>query len=250
MTGWPDASFALLKQYVDQLGYRGLRSRRRCASVLRRFQRFVMARSRTTTLSRGVIESWLRAGDTVSPRSLVIRRAQIVDTFLDWLVAGGHLQANPFAELRAACRPRGTRSIVPALLSEDPDAALARLRPPPRYGSHVGPALRDHVERMRALGYKCDEKPYLRLDRFAQERAGADTEPLDGLIHAYAAEPRSPAVQYCQRTLRSRPLRTLKSGPPPGAGRCVDGVVRGPHATGTGWGSGTRVAAMARSRSR
>ena len=105
MIGWPDASFALLKHYVDQLDYCGPRSRRPCASVLRRFQRFVMARSSTPALSRGVIEAWLRAGDAVSPRSLVIRRAQIVDTFLDWLVARGHLHANPFAELRATCRP-------------------------------------------------------------------------------------------------------------------------------------------------
>jgi integrase/recombinase XerD len=196
MTGWPDASFALLKHYVDQLDYCGPRSRRPCASVLRCFQRFVIARSPTPALSRGVIKAWLRAGDAVSPRSLVIRRAQIVDTFLDWLVARGHLHANPFAELRATCRPRGTRSIVPALLSEDPEAALAQLRPPPRYGSCVGPTLRDHVERMQTLGYKCDEKPYLRFDRFAQRRAGAEAEPLDGLIHAYAAESRSPAVHY------------------------------------------------------
>lgn len=54
----------------------------------------------------------------------------------------------------------------------------------------------------------------------------------------------------CQRTLRSRPLRTLKSGPPPGARRGVGRVVRGPHAAGTGWGSGVRAAAIARSRSR
>lgn len=210
MIGWPDASFALLRQYVDQLDYRGPRSRRPCASVLRRFQRFVVARSPTAALSRGVIEAWLRAGDAVSPRSLVIRRAQIVDTFLDWLVAAGHLHANPLAELRQACRPRGTRSIVPALLSEDPDAALERLRPPPRYGSRVGPALRDHVERMQALGYKCDEKPYLRLDRFAQRRATADAEPLDGLIHAYVAEPRSPAVQYEHVRIGRALLRALQ----------------------------------------
>ncbi len=54
----------------------------------------------------------------------------------------------------------------------------------------------------------------------------------------------------CQRTLRSRPLRTLKSGPPPWGGAVGCGAVGRPHAVATGWGSGTRVAAMARSRSR
>lgn len=228
MTAWPDASFALLKRYVDQLDYRGPRSRRPCASVLRRFQKFVMARSATPGLSQAVIALWLRAGDAVSPRSLVIRRAQIVDTFLDWLVGAGHLDANPFADLRQACRPRGIRSIVPALISDDSEAELARLRPLPRYGSRVGPVLRDHVARMRTLGYKCNEKALLRLDRFAQQRSGA--EPLPGLMHAYATEPRSPAVQYEHvRVVRTmvRALRRIDPSveDPPGFDRMLKQAV-------------------------
>lgn len=195
MMVWPDASFALLKRYVDQLGYRGPRSRRPCASILRRFQKFVMERAAMPMLSRPVIEAWLRAGDVGSPRSLVIRRAQIVDRFLDWLVAHGHLDANPFAELRAQCAPRGTRSIVPALLSDDPDAALERMRSLPRYGSRFGAVLHGHVARMRTLGYKCGEDRFLRFDRFVQERAGAADDPIPALIRTYLAEARSPAGQ-------------------------------------------------------
>lgn len=54
----------------------------------------------------------------------------------------------------------------------------------------------------------------------------------------------------CQRSLKSRPLRSPKSRPPlrGEAGWCA--AVRGSHAAGTGWGSGVRAAARARSRSR
>ncbi|MEO8036103.1 MAG: tyrosine-type recombinase/integrase [Acidobacteriota bacterium] len=83
-----------------------------------------------------------------------------------------------------------------ALLSDNPEAALASLRPPPHYGSHVGPALRDHVERMRTLGYRCHEGCFLRFDRFVQLRPGAATEPLPALMRAYTANSCSPAIQY------------------------------------------------------
>ena len=83
MIAWPDSSFNLLKHYVAQLGLRGPRSCRPRASILRRFQRFVMAHAARPILSRSVIEAWLRAVDAVSPRSMVIRRAQLVDSFLD-----------------------------------------------------------------------------------------------------------------------------------------------------------------------
>ena len=195
MIVWPDSAFSLLKRYVETLDRRIPRYARPAACILRHFQRFVMAQTARPTLSRPVIESWLRAVDAVSPRSMVIRRAQIVDRFLDWLVEHGCLVANPFAELRARCRPRGTRSIVPALLSTDPEAALGCLRPLPRYASRFGPVLRDHVARMRTLGYKCEEGRFLRFDRFVQQHPELEAEPLPSLIRVYVAEIRSPACQ-------------------------------------------------------
>lgn len=195
MKNWPDASFALLKRYVDQLDYRSPLSRRPCASVLRRFQRFVMGYPPKQSLSRAVVTAWLRNEVQVSPLPMVIRRAQIVDTFLDWLVSTGHLAASPFAELRGTCRPRGTRSIVPALLSDDPETTLADLRPLPRFGSHLGPALRAHVDRMRTLGYQYDEGRFLRFDRFVQTNLGAETRSLAALVKEYAAQGTSPSEQ-------------------------------------------------------
>lgn len=193
MTIWSDAGVVLITRYVDGLDYQGVRSRRPCASVLRRFHRFLEQQS-TGSLSTHSITCWLGHEAAASPRSMVIRRAQIVDTFLDWLVDAGHLASNPFAELRHACRPRGTRSIVPALLAADPERALAALHPFPPYASRFGPTLRDHVTRMRALGYRCSEDRFLRFDRFVQQRAASD-EPLDAVISAYVRNARSPAMQ-------------------------------------------------------
>lgn len=220
MITWPDTGFGLLKRYVDQLDLRP-RSRRPRASILRRFQKFVMAHAARPILSRFVIEAWLRAVDAVSPRSMVIRRAQIVDRFLDWLVEHAHLATNPFADLRARCRPRGTRSIVPALLSPDPEAALERLRPWPRYASRFGEVLQSHVTRMRALGFKCAEARFLRFDRFLQQHPELDAEPLPSLIRLYVAEARSPACQMERlkvgRDLARELQRADPSTPPPPA---------------------------------
>jgi hypothetical protein len=193
MNDWPDSSFALLTRYVGQLGLRGPKSCRPHASILRRFQRFVMSERAKPALSRSVIESWLRAVSATAPRTMLIRRAQIVDRFLDWLVVHRHLDVNPIAVLRAEFVPRGTRSIVLALLSPDPEAALERLRRPPRFGSRFGPVLRDHVGRMRALGYKCEEGRFLRFDRFLQRCSSA--ESLPALIRAYVAEGPTPSRQ-------------------------------------------------------
>jgi len=199
MSDWPDSSFALLKRYVGQLGLHGPKSCRPRASILRRFQRFVMSERANPALSRSVIESWLRAVRATAARTMLIRRAQIVDRFLDWLVMHRHLDVNPFAVLRAEFVPRGTRSIVPALLSPDPDAALERLRRPPRFGSRFGPVLHDHVGRMRALGYKCEEGRFLRFDRFLQQRSSA--ESLLALIRAYVAEGPTPSRQIERLTV-------------------------------------------------
>jgi integrase len=195
MNDWPDASFTLLKQYVATLHCRIPRYRRPPASIIRRFQRFVMNEAATPALSRAVMASWLRAVDAVSPRSMVVRRAQVVDGFLDWLVAHRHLAVNPLAELQARCQPRGTRSIVPALLSPDPEAALDRLCSLPRFGSRFGPVLRAYVERMRTLGYLCDEGRFWRFDRFLQQHSELAAAPLPALIRAYVAQAASPACQ-------------------------------------------------------
>jgi len=56
----------------------------------------------------------------------------------------------------------------------------------PRFGSHLGLAMEAHVERMRTLGYRYDEKRFLRFDRFVQARMGAAYQPLSKLVREYA----------------------------------------------------------------
>jgi integrase/recombinase XerD len=214
MIVWPDLSCTLLIQYVDQLGYRDSLSRRPCASVLRRFQRFVMANGADPPLSPAVVTAWLRAEAQVSPLSMIIRRAQIVNRFLDWLASARCIASNPFAELRAPCRPRGMSAIVAALLCQDPHAALERIRTLPPYGSHLGPVLRDHVTRMRTLGYRCHESRFLQFDRFIQKRPGAETELVVELIRAYVDAAGSLESQYSRLNIGQTLVRSLQRTDP------------------------------------
>jgi transposase-like protein len=106
--------------------------------------------------------------------------------------------------------------------------------------STVARVLKRHgLNQLRAPGADQPARRYTR--RHPGELVHLDVKKLGRISGFYG---------HCQRTLRSRPLRTLKSGPPRRAGRGAGGAVRGPHAAGTGWGSGARAAAMARSRSR
>jgi integrase/recombinase XerD len=103
---------------------------------------------------------------------------------------------NPFAELRQKYECGSTAEIVRALLSANPAKALEALRPPPRYGSYLGPVMHDHILRMRSLGFRYGhESEFLRFDRFLQVRPGAAEEPLSKLIREYAAAVPSPALK-------------------------------------------------------
>src|SRR5882672_1711020 len=107
-----------------------------------------------------------------TPDGLVFYYYQIVNPFLDLLVVRGALTSNPLAELRKEYDCRSTVAIVRALVSKHPNEALKALRPLPRYGSHLGPVMREHVRRMQTLGLRYDEHPFLHFDRFLQQRPG------------------------------------------------------------------------------
>ena len=143
---WPDREQALLRRYVAELDLdrEGPRAGKPYESVLRRFQMFVMERSAQGSLDRKMVEAWLRECVKRSTLYMAVRRAQIVSGFLDWLVRGGYLAANPFAEIRCVCRRQSTAAIVRALVSPDPELALEQpsrpssLREPSR-AHHPGP---------------------------------------------------------------------------------------------------------------
>jgi site-specific recombinase XerD len=117
-----------------------------------------------------------------------------VKRFLDWLVERQIVASNPFTELRRRYECRSTAAIVRALLEPHPAKALEALRPPPRYASHLGPIIREHVQRMRTLGYRYrHEDWFIRFDKYLQQRPGAETEPFAVLARDYAASAPSAA---------------------------------------------------------
>ena len=114
-------------------------------------------------------------------------RARVLDHYLDWMVGQNLLAKNPLAELRREYGQWATRPVVKALLRPDFEAALEALRPLPRFGSILGPVMRDHVLLMQAMGYRYNnqEERLLRLDRFLQVRTDLSGQPLTVLIREW-----------------------------------------------------------------
>ena len=182
MPGWPDNDESLLDEYIRQLPPSNKRASYR--GLIRQFQGFVGDRGE---FNQRAVRAWLRAPNERCVQTTLVR-AQWLDRYLDWLVKRGTIGHNPFAELRRKYRCRRTAPIARALLSHNPKHALDALRSPIRYGSHLGPAMRDHVQRMQTLGFRYGhESRFLRFDRFLQERPGARNETLITLIREYVA---------------------------------------------------------------
>ena len=55
--------------------------------------------------------------------------------------------------------------------------------------------MREHVERMRTLGFRYNENRFLHFDRFLQQRPGAAKETLSTLVRQYAAAADSAATK-------------------------------------------------------
>lgn len=187
MRTWPDGSFSLMRLYVQKHEFD-----RPHASVLRRFQLYFMSKAPGRSVSVGAISDWLRQVVLAASLKQAVRRAQLVTRFFDWLVEQRALESNPFRELRQKyCSRESTAAVVRALVSENPQTALAALRTPPAYGSHLGPAIRSHVERMQQLGCRYREGRFLRFDRFLQQREGAASCPVHRLVQEYAESART-----------------------------------------------------------
>ena len=156
-------------------------------SILNGFQRFVVEQSEDKSVSQATIREWLKNRILVSPFHIVTDRARLVDRFLDWRVNNRALANNPFAELRMEYGQRTTTPVVRALLNPNPEAALEALRPLPRFGSVLGPVMREHVMLMQTMGYRYNTQAerLLRLDRFLQGRPDLSGLPPTVLIRAW-----------------------------------------------------------------
>ena len=193
--GWPDKTAAMVREFMQSVDAPSKRAR--YASALKDFQDFVGKRP----LNQSTLRMWLSACAAKHPMHRVVLSGRIADRFLDWLVEWHIIPANPFAELRRKYESpsRSKAPMIRALVSSNPSKALEALRPAPRYVSHLGPLMRDHVLRMRGLGFRYrHESRFIHFDRFLQARPNAAGEPLSKLVHEYAAVAPSPA-QKLQR---------------------------------------------------
>jgi integrase len=197
MTAWPDKDGALAVEFVNQLKlFRFAGSHRAYRSLLQRFQSFVTRRALKRQCTEAVFRAWLQEELKTLPLPLAVHYGRVVSRFLDWLVKRGAIAGNPIAELRRKYECRSTAPILRALAGPQPKQVLESLRPLPRYGSHMGSTIREHVNRMRTLGLRYrQENRFLHFDRFLQQRQGADREPLDKLIREYVSDAGSAAVR-------------------------------------------------------
>jgi integrase/recombinase XerD len=95
-----------------------------------------------------------------------------------------------------ACGSELRCPIVRALLSDDRDAALAALRHSPKFGSFLGPLMRQHVEMMCSMGYRfrTQAQRFEGFDRFLQTRPDLTDQPLPVLVREWAAA--SPTLEH------------------------------------------------------
>jgi integrase/recombinase XerD len=183
-----------------------LKSRYTYAGVLRAFDAFVHARTPGSWQpSLQVLRAWLDKDLMRSPLANVAHRVCVIARYLDWrasIAGGSHL----LAELRAQYGQR-LRPIIVALLEDEHEQALLRLRPLPEWGSTLGLAMQDHIARMRSLGYRYDVKTrdLRRFDRFLQRHPELGVASLAQQLEAWRHE--SPGlrhqwrVQQCGQTL-------------------------------------------------
>jgi len=202
--------------YVQSLSLRTVLARHCYRCLLREFARSVAPRRHAKPPSRALIETWLRKRATVWPLHMVLKRARLADRYLDWLVGNGQLAQNPLAALRHTYGQRDTTPIVRALLTPDSESALDALRPAPRFACHLGPAMRDHIERMRALGFRYDTyvSDFLRFDRFLQTQSDATAHSLSALASRWAQLAATPAGQLRRLTIGRVLAKALRRNDP------------------------------------
>lgn len=189
--------------------------------ILRRFEAFVLKR---TPLSTKTLRAWLRKEARGRPLSTVMSRTCVLAHYLEWQTATGG-GPDPLTSLRAQYG-RLVTPIVRALLEEDYQSALERLRPLPDFASCLGPLMREHIARMQSLGYRYGTwvRDLRRFDRFLQRRPELTGAALPTLLEAWRQE--SPGARYqlrvqqCGRALsramhrqdRTTPILSIDAG--------------------------------------
>jgi integrase/recombinase XerD len=214
----------MVERFLRTQRFRCKETRRIDGHLLRAFERFVLQQCVGEPLSVSALQHWLRAKRKNWPLHMVCHRARLVERFLEWAQANGAIRSSPFAELHRQFGRR-TTPIVRALVCDDAEAALQRLRPLPRFGSWLGELMKDHVTLMHSLGYRYDgnEGMLLRFDRFLQNHAELSSEPLNKLAEVWSESDPTPNrlfESWKVRRLLSKVMHRLDPGVPifsPGA---------------------------------
>jgi integrase/recombinase XerD len=209
MTTWPTDDDLLIRRYVQTLPIRNRTTQAVARSILRRFQQFVQTHVPHQPLSQATLDAWVHNCAGRGSLRSVIDSTRRVDGFLTWLVAQGVLAVHPWATLRHTYGGR-MAPIVCAFLAPNPSAALDALRPLPRFGSHLGSAMRQHLDHRRSLGFRYEREQWrlLQFDRYLQTRPDADQLPVHILVREYAEQATTPEA----RLERWQSGRTLAQG--------------------------------------
>ena len=179
----------------------GLKSRYTYAGVLRAFDTFVFDREVSVRPSMKTLRAWLQQDIRRSPLANVVHRTCVIARYLDWRSAAGE-RPNVLAQLRAQYGQL-LNPIVRALLEDDYERALQRLRPLKPWGSVLGAAMQEHVARMKGLGYRYEARTrdLLRFDRFLQRHPELAAASLPEQLEAWRHESRGVrhqlTVQQC-----------------------------------------------------
>jgi integrase len=183
---WPDPDRAYVGRYVASLDLRSIKSRTCYRQVLHGFQDVV---ERHEALDQQVLLAWLRQSSDRWTATTLLHRTRIIDRFLDHLLETAAIDHNPVEALREACHIKQCMPVWRALISCDPEQALAQLRQPKPFGSALGEIMAEHVMMMRRRGYKYTSQPmlFLQFDRFLQLNPQLETEPLSVMIDQWAA---------------------------------------------------------------
>ena len=186
---------------------RKVKARTRCSYLytLRAFDEFVLDRTRGEGATVATLRTWLQREVERSPLPSVIRRMGLIADYVEWRKAVP-ADSHPLVELRAQ-HGRPLAPIVRALLADDHESALERLKPLPDWGSVLGPTMKEHVERMQTLGHRYDVRlaDLKRFDRFLQCRRDLAGSSLTQMLDAWRDEGSSArhqlVAQQCEQIL-------------------------------------------------
>lgn len=187
----------LVDRFLKGQSFRHRETPKNYGGILRNFQRFVAKHTTDGSLSISIVQRWLKERALRWPAYILYHRARILERYLKWLQDQGAIAESPFVSLHGEYGAR-TTPIVRALVREDAKTALEELRPPPRFASHLGKVMEEHVAHMHLLGYRYNnnEQLLLRFDRFLLRHSELVEQPLEKLVERWSDDQPSPSRLY------------------------------------------------------